>query len=118
MRAPQVFAHMGGIPGGVAGETIRLSAGRPTWTGEGWAVVHQQVQVIGLAVELARAGTHTSAHRVHEVFAAGEHRVGKRAAGRADEHPVRVQGVDGAAGAAHVQVEVGEWHGGDGSDRY
>jgi hypothetical protein len=39
--------------------------------------VHQQVHVVGLAVELAQLGADFGAHVAHQILAAGEHGVGE-----------------------------------------
>ena len=67
--------------------------------------MHEQVDVIGLAVELAQFAAQTDADICHEVLAAGEHFAGEdRASVRGDKHRLRVQRVERAAGALHVQL--------------
>ena len=75
--------------------------------------MHEQVDVIGLAVELAQFAAQTDADICHEVFAAGEHVAGEDGASvLGDKHQVRVQRVDRAAAALHVQFGSRRCHGG------
>ena len=67
--------------------------------------------MVGLAVELAQFGADPGADLPHEVFAAGEHRVGEHgAAVLADEDQVRVKGVDSAAPSPHVEQRFPAGH--------
>jgi hypothetical protein len=68
--------------------------------------MHEQVDVVGLPVELAQFGIQLGAYAAHQLLAEGEHGVGEhRVPVFGDEHLVGVQVVDGASAAEHVGVQ-------------
>jgi hypothetical protein len=67
--------------------------------------------VVGLPIEFAQLGTHARAHLAHEALATGEHGVGEDGSPvLGDEHSVRMQRVDGAVTAPHVDLRFRAWH--------
>ncbi len=79
--------------------------------------VHEEVYVVGLAVELDQLGVEFGADSAHGVFAQGEDRVGEnRPPVFGHEHQVRVQRRHAVAGAAIGGLHVGGRPYGEGVD--
>lgn len=70
----------------------------------GW-VVHKEVHVVGLAVELGEFGTEVFAHLAHSVFAAAQHVVVEDVTPvLRSEDQMRVQVVDDATTPSYIRI--------------
>ena len=105
-RRPEVAAHAGAdthtgefAPDRVSGAAFEsLSQNRNRHCG--W-IRHEQVHVVGLAVELNQLGIEVGAHAAHGVLAEGEHGIGEhRARYKVGEYQVGMQQRHAVPGAA------------------
>ena len=96
-RRPEVAAHAGADThagnlaphrlSGTAFESLHQDGDRRSWR-----VVHEQMHVVSLAVELDQFGVEFGAEATHDVLGEGEHRIGEhRAPAFRYEHQVCVQ---------------------------
>lgn len=73
-------------------------------------IVHEQVDMVRLAVELGQLGPEVAAHLGRDLFAAGEDLVGEgRTPVLGDEDQMGVQGVDDATTPADIRIWFPSW---------
>ena len=73
-------------------------------------MVHEQVGVVGLAVELVQFGAEVAAEVGHDLFVAGEDGVGERPTPVfGGEDQVDVEVVDDAAAPAYIRIRGSSW---------